>query len=92
MVVAGGFALALSLGGCRGLRGPDVQLPVGTCVRESDGGSAVVPCAAPHTHKVIAIVPGDGGACPRVTVMYSTPADAGDDVMTTCFQRDPPAR
>jgi hypothetical protein len=92
LVVAGAIMLALPLGGCRGLRQPYVPLPVGTCVRESDAGSVVVPCAEPHTHRVIATVPGDGGACPRDTVMYASPADPDDGVTTTCFRLDPPAR
>ena len=92
MVVAAAMVLSLPLGGCGGLRQPYVPLPVGTCVRESDAGSAVVPCAEPHTHKVSANVPGDGAACPRDTVMYSSPADPDDGVMTSCFQADPPAR
>ena len=92
VVVAAAIVLALALGGCKAFRQPDVPLPVGTCVRESDAGSAVVPCAEPHTHKVSANVPGDGAACPRDTVMYSSPADPDDGAMTTCFQRDPSAR
>ena len=88
VVIAAAIVLALPLGGCKGLRPPYEQLPVGTCVRESDAGSAVVPCAEPHTHKVIAIVGGAGEACPANTVMYASPADPDDGLMTTCFQAD----
>ena len=92
MVAAAALVLALPLGGCRAFRQPYEQLPVGTCVRESDAGSVVVPCAEPHTHKVSAVVAGDGEACPTDTVMYASPADPDDGLMTTCFQADPPAR
>jgi hypothetical protein len=86
IVIAAAVVLALPVGGCRDGRRWE-PWPVGTCVRESDdGGSAVVSCAEPHTHKVTAIVAGDGDACPGNTVMYSTPADPDDGVMTTCFQ------
>ena len=88
VVVAAAIVLSLPLGSCKGLHGPYVQLPVGTCVRESDEGSAVVPCAEPHTHRVIAIVAGDGKACPADTVMYASPADPDVGLMTTCFQAD----
>lgn len=86
VVVAAAIVLALLLGGCKIFRQPYVPLPVGTCVRESDEGSAVVSCAEPHTHRVTAIVVGDGEACPGNTVMYSSPADPDDGLMTTCFQ------
>ena len=92
IVVGAACLLALPLGGCREFRQPYVPLPVGTCVRESDGGSAVVPCAEPHTHRVSATVAGDGAACPGDTVMYASPADPDDGMITTCFQLDPPGR
>jgi hypothetical protein len=88
VVVAAAIVLALPLGGCRdgGQRDP---WPVGTCVRVSDEGSmATVSCADPHTHRVSAIVAGEGEACPRDTDIYSSPADPHDGLMTWCFQRD----
>lgn len=87
VVVAAAIVLALPLGGCRGFRQND-SLPVGTCVRVSDEGTAAVSCTEPHTHRVSAIVAGEGGACPRDTVMYASPADPDDGVMTTCFALD----
>ena len=86
-VVAAAIVLALPLGGCRHIGHQD-SLPVGACVRVSDAGTATVPCSEPHTHKVVAIVPGAGEACPVKTVMYSSPADEHDPLMTTCFQVD----
>lgn len=88
VVVAAAIVLALPLGGCKGLRGPYEQLPVGTCVRVSDEGTATVSCADPHTHRVTAIVAGAGETCPANTVMYASPADPDDGLMTTCFQAD----
>jgi len=88
VVVTAALVLALPLGGCRAFRQPYVPLPVGTCVRASDEATTPVPCAEPHTHRVSAIVAGDGEACPGDTVMYSSPADPHDGLMTTCFQRD----
>ena len=87
VVIAAAIVLALPLGGCRGI-GQGTSWPVGTCVRESDEGTAAVPCAEPHTHRVIAIVAGDGSACPGDTDMYATPADPDDGLMTTCFRAD----
>ena len=87
VVLAAAIVLALPLGGCRKM-GEQVQLPVGTCVRDSDTGTDVVPCAEPHTHRVTAIVPGNGDACPAHTVMWSSPADPDEDLMTTCFKAD----
>lgn len=87
VVVAAAIMLALSLGGCRGTGQPYVDLPVGTCVRVSDTGTATVPCAEPHTHKVIAVV-GEGEDCPPESTMFSQPADPDDGLMTTCFQAD----
>ena len=60
VVVAAAIVLAVPLGGCRHI-GQDDPLPVGTCVRESDEGTAIVSCAEPHTHRVTAIVAGEGG-------------------------------
>ena len=88
VVVAAAIVLALPLGGCRAFRQPYVPLPVGTCVRESDEGTAPVPCAEPHTHRVTAIVAGDGEACPGDTVMYASPADPDDGLTTACFRAD----
>jgi hypothetical protein len=88
VVVAEAIVLALPLGGCRGFREQEVW-PVGTCVRVSDEGDmAPVSCAEPHTHRVSAIVPGDGEACPADTTLYSQPADRDDGLITTCFRRD----
>jgi hypothetical protein len=87
LVVAAAIVLSLPLGGCRGFRQRD-SWPVGTCVRESEEGTTPVSCAEPHTHRVSAIVAGDGEACPRDTVMYESPADPDDGLMTTCFQAD----
>jgi hypothetical protein len=92
IVAAAAIVLALALGGCRGI-GRHEPLPVGTCVRVADaGGTAIVPCAEPHTHRVTATVAGAGEACPRDTVMYSSPADPDDGSMTTCFRADAAAR
>jgi hypothetical protein len=88
VAVTAALALALSLGGCRAFRQPYVPLPVGTCVRASDAGTATVPCADPHTHRVSANVAGDGAACPPDTVMYASPADPDDGLLTTCFRAD----
>ena len=88
VVVAAAIVLALPLGGCRDIGQRDVW-PVGTCVRVSDEGStAPVSCAEPHTHRVIAIVAGEGEACPGDTDMYAQPADPDDGLMTACFQAD----
>ena len=87
VVVAAAIVLALPLGGCRGI-GQRNLWPVGTCVRASDEGTAPVPCAEPHTHRVTAIVAGDGEACPGDTVMYASPADPDDGLLTTCFRAD----
>ena len=87
VAVAAAIVLALPLGGCRAFRQPYVQLPVGTCVRESDEGSAVVSCAEPHTHRVIAVV-GAGEACPPESDMGSVPADPHDGLLTTCYAPD----
>ena len=87
LVVAAAIVLSLPLGGCRDIGQRDLW-PVGTCVRVSDEGTAPVSCAAPHTHRVIAIVAGEGEACPVDTVMYASPADPDDGLMTTCFQAD----
>ena len=88
VVVAAAIVLALPLGGCEGMGQPYVDLPVGTCVRVSDEGTATVSCAEPHTHRVIAIV-GEGEACPRAGMdLLSQPADPDDGLMTTCFQAD----
>ena len=92
VVVAAAIVLALPLGGCRGVRQGD-SWPVGTCVRVSDdGGMATVSCAEPHTHRVSAIVAGEGAACPRDTAIYASPADPHDGQMTTCFEGDAVAR
>jgi hypothetical protein len=88
MVVAAAIVLALALGGCGDI-GPRDSWPVGTCVRVSDEGDTAVSCAEPHTHRVIAIVAGDGEACPGDTDMYAQPADRGDGLMTTCLQAVP---
>lgn len=85
-MVAAAIVLAMSLGGCKGSGQQDV-LPVGTCVRVSDAGTATVPCAEPHTHRVIANA-GEAEACPRDTDMYAQPADPDDGLITTCFQID----
>ncbi len=45
-----------------------------------------VGCAEPHTHRVSAIVTGDGDACPRNTVIYASPADTDDGMTTTCLE------
>ncbi len=87
VVAAAAIVLALPLGGCRDIGQRDVW-PVGTCVRVSDQGTTAVSCAEPHTHRVSAIVAGDGTACPGDTVMYASPADPDDGLMTTCFQAD----
>ncbi len=84
--VAAAIVLAMTLGGCKD-RGQRDLLPVGTCVRVSDAGTATVSCAEPHTHRVIAIA-GEAEACPRDTDMYAQPADPDDGLMTTCFQAD----
>jgi hypothetical protein len=86
VVVAATIVLALPLGGCKDI-GQRNLLPVGTCVRVSDEGTATVSCAEPHTHRVIAIA-GQAEACPRDTDMYAQPADPDDGLMTTCFQAD----
>jgi hypothetical protein len=83
-VVVAAILLALPLGGCK-LGRLDV-LPVGTCVRESAEGTATVPCAEPHTHRVIAVVAGEGGACPPDTDMAASPADPDEGRWTICFQ------
>lgn len=87
VVVAAAIMLALPLGGCEGIGQPYVDLPVGTCVRVSDEGTATVSCAEPHTHRVIAIV-GEGEDCPPESDMGSQPADPDDGLTTTCFQAD----
>lgn len=84
-VVAAAIVLAVPLGGCRDNRLLD-SWPVGTCVRASDESTTPVSCAEPHTHRVTAIVAGTGEACPADTVMYSSPADPDDGLMTTCFK------
>ena len=84
-LVAAAIVLALPLGGCRAFRQPYVPPAVGTCVNESETGTPVVPCSEPHTHRVTAVVAGDGDACPADTVMYETPADSDDGLVTTCF-------
>jgi hypothetical protein len=86
-VAATAIVLALPIGGCQPAGRPDL-LPVGTCVRASDRGETVVPCIEPHTHRVTAIVAGDGDACPRDTVMYASPADPDDGQWTICYQAD----
>ena len=86
VVVAAAIVLALPLAGCKDIGQQDL-LPVGTCVRVSDEGTATVSCAEPHTHKVIAIA-GEAEACPRDTDMFAQPADPDDGLMTTCFQAD----
>jgi hypothetical protein len=86
VVIATAIVLALPLGGC-GDSGQRDSWPVGTCVRVSDeGDTAAVSCAEPYTHEVIAIVAGDGEACPGDTDMYFQPADRGDGLMTTCLR------
>jgi len=87
VVVAAAIVLALPLGGCRD-SGQRNLWPVGTCVRASDEGTAPVSCAEPHTHRVSAIVGGEGEACPGDTDIYLSPADPDDGVMTTCLQAD----
>jgi hypothetical protein len=88
LVVAAAVVLALPLGGCRG-GGQTDWLPVGTCVRDlAAGGSAPVPCAEPHTHRVIAIVGGDGEACPGETDVYMSPADPHDGRLTWCLRAE----
>lgn len=87
LVGAAAIALALPLAGC-GHFGRWDPPPVGTCVRVSDRGEVVVPCAEPHTHRVIAIVPGEGEACPPETVMWATPADPHDGQVTACYGTD----
>ena len=86
VVVAAAIVLALTLGGC-GDRGQRDLLPVGTCVRVSDEGTATVSCAEPHTHRVIAIA-GQAEACPRDTDMWAQAADPDDGLITECFQTD----
>lgn len=86
VVVAAALVLAMTLGGCKTIGQQDL-LPVGTCVRVSDEGTATVSCAEPHTHKVIAIA-GEGEACPMDTDMFAQPADPDDGLMTTCFRAD----
>jgi hypothetical protein len=85
-IVAAAIALALPLGGCKGIA-EFVSLPVGTCVRADEAGTTPVPCADPHTHKVIAIAPTPEG-CPVDTSMAATPADPDDGTTTTCFRSD----
>jgi hypothetical protein len=88
LMVAAPIVVALALGGCRGIGQPYVPLPVGTCVRVSDDGStATVPCAEPHTHRVIAVV-GDGEECPPESNMAAQPADPDDGLITECFGPD----
>jgi len=88
VAVAAAIVLALPLGGCRDA-GQHVSWPVGTCVQVAgEGDTAAVPCAEPHTHRVTAVVAGEGEACPRDTVMYVQPADPDDGLMTTCLQAD----
>jgi hypothetical protein len=91
MAVAAAIVLTLPLAGCGLLHRPfDPErdlLPVGTCVRASDLGEEVVSCAEPHTHKVTAIAP-RAEACPPETVMYASPADPHDGLVTACYVRD----
>lgn len=86
VVLATAIVLALPLAGCGLFKRWD-PLPVGTCVRASDEGEVVVPCVEPHTHRVIANVPGDV-PCPPETVMWATPADEHGARITTCYARD----
>jgi hypothetical protein len=56
------------------------------CAQVSEGGgTAVVACTEPHTHKVIAIAQ-RAEECPTETDMFSQPADPDDGLTTTCFQ------
>ena len=87
LVGTAAIALALPLAGC-GHFGRWDPPPVGTCVLASDQGEVVVPCTEPHTHRVIAIVPGGGEACPPKTVMWATPADPHDVRVTLCYGAD----
>ena len=87
LVVGAAIALALPLAGC-GHFGRWDPPPVGTCVRASDQAEVVVPCSEPHTHRVIAIVPGQGEACPPETVMWATPADPHHVQVTVCYGPD----
>ena len=87
-LVVAALALALPLAGChRPFDAARDLLPVGTCVRASDSGEVVVPCAAPHTHKVIAIAT-RAEACPGETVMFVSPADPHDGSVTACYAWD----
>jgi len=87
IVASVAVALALALGGCRGVAEQD-SWPVGTCVQVVDGrGTTAVDCTDPHTHKVIAIADG-AEECPRDTDMFLQPADPDEGAMTTCFQSD----
>ncbi len=88
LVVAAAILLELPLAGCHGPFDPARDfLPVGTCVRASDGGEVVVSCAEPHTHKVVAIVP-RAEACPPGMVLYAQPADPHDGSVTACYVWD----
>ena len=84
IVIAAAIALAVSLGGCKGVAEHE-SWPVGTCVQVDGRGTTAVACTDPHTHKVIAIA-ARAEACPRETDMFSQPADPGDGGLTTCFQ------
>jgi hypothetical protein len=87
-VVAAVLVLALPLAGCqRPFDSARDLLPVGTCVQVSDQGEVVVPCAEPHTHKVIAIAP-RAEECPGETTIYASPADPHDGTVTACYVRD----
>ena len=88
VAVAATIMLAVPLVGCTD-GGRRDSWPVGTCVRVSDeGATTAVPCAEPHTHRVIAIVAGEGEACPEDTAMYSRPADPDEGLVTTCFRAE----
>lgn len=78
--------LLVALGGCSNRVPPDT-LAVGACIVSDDQGDRPVPCGQPHTHKVIAVAPRPE-ACPRETVMFSSPADPDLGTTTLCLVAD----
>ena len=84
-LVVAAIVLALPLAGCHRAFDPARDFPpVGTCVRVSDRGEAVVSCTEPHTHRVVAIAP-RAEACPPETTIYAQPADPHDGSVTACY-------
>lgn len=80
------LVLALLLSACRGNgRQEEDSWTVGMCALVNEDGTTAVACTAPHTHKVIAIVPRPE-ECPSTADMFSTPADPDDGLTTTCFR------